>query len=216
MTRTAFSIALASALITLPTATTAEQEKSPYLTPEGSWLSLSGTVTRTSAEAFMLDYGNGLVTVEMDQWDWYKDNRSALQGGEVTVYGKVDESTFAGATLKARSIYVEDLGTYFYGSARDGDSVNDLDVAPVIDLGNLVITGRVTDINRREFSIDSGPREMTVDTAGMSYNPMDTEGFQQIETGDLVTVTGNIEADTFEKTEIMADTIVTFEEDGGS
>jgi hypothetical protein len=60
-----------------------------------------------------------------------------------------------------------------------------------------------------EFTIDSGAQQMTVDTALMSYDPMDDEGYQQIEEGDL-------EDDTFEKSEVMADTVVTLEDDSAS
>lgn len=41
------------------------------------------------------------------------------------------------------------------------------------------------------------------------YNPMDDEGYQQIDVGDRVSVTGDIDIDTWEKRELMAETIVT-------
>lgn len=216
MNRTALSIAVASTLVAMPAATMAAEDKSPYLAPDGSWITLSGSVTSTTADTFMLDYGNGLVLVEMDDWDWYEESGEVLPGDKVTVYGEVDDDTFESAKIEASSVYVENLGTYFYASARDEENFNDLDLAPGIDIGNLVITGTVTDVSGAEFSIDSGAQEMTVDTALMSYNPMDDEGFQQIETGDLVTVVGDMEADTFEATELMADSIVTLDNDSDS
>lgn len=38
--------------------------------PDRSWISLTGNVLGTSVEAFTLDHGEGVITVEMDDWDW--------------------------------------------------------------------------------------------------------------------------------------------------
>lgn len=217
MKRSMLSLSIASALIAAPmTAMAADQgveNESPYLAPDGSWITLSGKVTSTTADTFMLDYGRGLVTVEMDDWDWFEENGEVLPGDKVTVYGEVDDDTFEVAKIEASSVYVESLGTYFYASAADEETFNDLDVAPTIDVGQMIVTGTVSSVNGSEFTIDSGIQEMTVDTALMPYDPMDDEGYQQIEEGDLVSVTGDVEDDTFESSEIMADTIVTLEDD---
>ncbi|TGN41107.1 NirD/YgiW/YdeI family stress tolerance protein [Marinobacter confluentis] len=216
MKRTALSIAVASTFVILPAAASAAETESPYLQSDGSWITLSGTVTSTTADTFMLDYGRGLVTVEMDDWDWYEEQGEVLPGDKVTVYGEVDDDTFETAKVEASSVYVENLGTYFFASARDEETASDLDIAPVIDVGNLVLTGTVNSVSGTEFTIDSGAQEMTIDTALMPYDPTDNEGYQQIEKGDLVTVTGDIEYDTFEKTEVMADTVVTLDDESAS
>lgn len=220
MKRTTLSIAIASTLIAAPALTMAaddgSENRTPYLAPDGSWITLSGKVTSTTADTFMLDYGKGLVTVEMDDWDWFEENGEVLPGDEVTVYGEVDDDTFESAKVEASSVYVESLGTYFYASAMDEETFNDLDVAPTIDPGQIIVTGTVTSETGSEFTIDSGAQQMTVDTALMGYDPMDDEGYQQIQEGDLVSVTGDLEDDTFETTEVMADTVVTLEDDSAS
>ena len=217
MKRSLLSLSIASTLIATPVAALAAdkgaENESPYLAADGSWITLSGKVTSTTADTFMLDYGKGLVTVEMDDWDWFEESGEVLPGDNVTVYGEVDDDTFEGAKVEASSVYVESLGTYFYASAADEESFNDLDVAPTIDVGQMIVTGTVTSVSGSEFTIDSGVQEMTVDTALMPYDPMDDEGFQQIESGDLVSVTGDIEDDTFEESELLADTVVTLEDD---
>lgn len=217
MKRSLLSLSIASTLVATPVAALAAdagaENESPYLAPDGSWITLSGKVTSTTADTFMLDYGKGLVTVEMDDWDWFEESGEVLPGDNVTVYGEVDDDTFEGAKLEASSVYVESLGTYFYASAADEESFNDLDVAPTIDVGQMIVTGTVKSVTGSEFTIDSGVQEMTVDTALMPYDPMDDEGFQQIEVGDLVSVTGDVEDDTFETSEILADTVVTLEDD---
>lgn len=217
MKRSLLSLSIASTLVATPVAALAAdagaENESPYLAPDGSWITLSGKVTSTTADTFMLDYGRGLVTVEMDDWDWFEESGEVLPGDNVTVYGEVDDDTFEGAKLEASSVYVESLGTYFYASAADEESFNDLDVAPTVVVGQMIVTGTVKSVTGSEFTIDSGVQEMTVDTALMPYDPMDDEGFQQIEVGDLVSVTGDVEDDTFETSEILADTVVTLEDD---
>jgi len=214
MKRTTLSLAIASTLALAPAAALAEE--SPYLAADGSWITLSGKVTSTTADSFKLDYGEGLVTVEMDDWDWFEESGEVLPGDEVTVYGEVDDDTFESAKIEANSVYVDSLGTYFYASDADEESVNDLDIAPTIDLGQIVLTGTVTGVDGSEFTIDSGDQKMTVDTASMPYDPMDDEGYQKIEKGDQVTVTGDMETDTLEAAELMADSVVTLDDDSSS
>jgi uncharacterized protein YdeI (BOF family) len=214
MKRTTLSLAIASTLTLAPAATLASEN--PYFAADGSWITLSGKVTSTTADTFTLDYGEGLVTVEMDDWDWFEESGVTLPGDKVTVYGEVDDDTFETAKIEASSVYVDSLGTYFYASAADEESVTDFDVAPTVDLGQLVLTGTVTNVDGTEFTIDSGDQKMTVDTTLMAYNPMDDEGYQQIQQGDQVTVTGDIDVDTFENSELMADTIVTLDDDSSS
>lgn len=45
----------------------------PYARADDAWISISGTVALPTASAFMLDYGDGVITVEMDDWDTYGD-----------------------------------------------------------------------------------------------------------------------------------------------
>ena len=75
MKRTALSIAVSSALVAAPAMVQAAAE-APYLERDGSWINLSGTVTSTTADTFMLDYGDGLITVEMDDADRHAETRA--------------------------------------------------------------------------------------------------------------------------------------------
>ncbi|MCB4797013.1 hypothetical protein LGR51_21190 [Pseudomonas sp. NP21570] len=134
------------------------------------------------------------------------------------MYGEVDDDTYETTSIEASSIYVENLGTYFYANPSDEEEFVDIDVTPtpVIVIGDLSVTGTVTSVDGNEFTIDSGGQEMTVDTTLMLYDPTDDEGYQQIDEGDLVSVVGNIETDTFESRELMAETIVVLEDNSGS
>jgi uncharacterized protein YdeI (BOF family) len=182
--------------------------KSPYAKPDGSWISLKGTVISTTDDAFRLDYGQGVVLVEMDDWDWYSEGKALIVGDEVTVYGLVDDDLYETTSIEASSVYVDDLNTFFYASAADEES-SPYYVASVVTDYDVQLTGEVTSVSGREFTIDTGKRKVQVDTRLMPYNPLDDAGYQQIEKEDWVTVSGDIDTDIFEEREIMAESIVT-------
>ncbi|MDX1682046.1 MAG: hypothetical protein R3336_02895 [Phycisphaeraceae bacterium] len=193
-----------------------DDQPNPYAQPDESWISLSGTAVEADDDSFELDYGEGTVLVEMDDWDWYGDNYAVIEGDEVTVYGKVDDSLYELTSIEADQVYVKSLGTYFFApepADEEGDvpvTYSEVLVTPV-DLGDVAISGTVTSVDGREFTIDTGDSQLTVDTIEMPYNPMDDKGFQRIDTGDRVSVLGEIEHGFFQKRELHADSIVTLE-----
>jgi uncharacterized protein YdeI (BOF family) len=189
--------------------------ESPYTKLDGSWISLNGTVVSAGPASFELDYGQGLVTVEMDDWDWYQEGRNILEGDEVTVYGRVDDDLYEVTSIEASSVYVKDLNTYFYASAADEESEPYIVTTWVTDY-DINVSGEVTSINGREFTIDTGNRKLTIDTYQMPYNPLDKYGYQKIGKGDYVSVSGNMDYDFLEDKELVAESIVTMIEDLGS
>lgn len=190
-------------------------EENPYQKKDGSWISLSGTVTSVSPDAFNLDYGEGLVVVEMDDWDLDADGYKLLEGDNVTVYGAVDDDLFETTSIEASSVYVKGLNTYFYASAVDEETLPAAATVPYVDY-DLQLTGEVTMVTGREFTIDTGVREMTVDTIALPYNPLDDEGYQKIEVGDRVSVTGDIDIDWWEEKELMAESVTTLTDSSAS
>lgn len=67
------------------------QETGPYTDPGVSWISISGTVDAVHADEFALDYGQGLLTVEMDDVDRNAADYALTPGDTVTVSGIVGE-----------------------------------------------------------------------------------------------------------------------------
>ena len=176
-----------------------------------SWISVTGIVASTTDSAFRLDYGPGLITVEMDDWDWYKEGRSLLHGDRVTVVGRVDNDFYQKTpTLEASSVYVEDLNTYFYASNADEEGVV---LSTPWFTTHMNFMGTVTTVDGREFTLNTGTGQMKVDTSQMPYNPLDGEGYQRIKKGDRVMVSGDLDYDVVEKKEIMADRIITLSKD---
>jgi uncharacterized protein YdeI (BOF family) len=170
---------------------------------------MSGVVVSAGASAFTLDYGNGTVLVEMDDWDWYGDAYGLLEGDRVTVYGRVDDDFFEVAKIEAGSVYVEALNTYYYASASDEEGAAYEIVATPDDDSIVHYTGTVSGVDGREFTLDTGTREVRVDTSEMVYNPMDDKGYQKVEEGDFVRVGGAFEDNFFEARELTAQSVMT-------
>ena len=137
---------------------TQDQDKpNPYAMADESWISLSGQAVNTRVGVFTLDYGEGTVRVEMDDWDWYDANTDMLEGDKVTVYGRVDDDLFELTKIEASSVYVEDLGTYFYGDASAADEESDAywidyDYDPIV-VGRTTLRGTVTNVSVRSTPV---------------------------------------------------------------
>lgn len=183
----------------------------PYEKADDSFITLSGEVASATPSAFVLDYGEGLVTVEMDDWDWYADGYGILPEDEVTVYGYVNDDFYETTSIEASSVYVEDLNTYFYASGADEESVAAYTTA-IYDL-DFEITGTVTEVDGREFKVDTGNRTITVDTWQLGFNPLDEQGFLKIDVGDRVTVFGDLDRDIFDRRELSAESVIKLQED---
>ena len=202
-TKTLLSIATLVLFVAVPA-----MAEDPYMEPDDSWISLSGTVKAVTADAFTLDYGKGMITVEMDDGDRDADGYKLIEGDKVTVNGIIDDGLFETRTIEASSVYVEKLDTYFYASAADEEG--DVFVtywSPVV-VSRTVVQGTVTEVNDEEFVLNTGARAITVEVEEMPYNPLDDEGYQKVDVGDRVSVTGTMDYDLFEGRELVADSLV--------
>lgn len=52
----------------------------PYSRANGTWISIDGTVDAVTADAFVLDYGNGSISVEMDDGDRENEDHAQRTG----------------------------------------------------------------------------------------------------------------------------------------
>jgi RNase P/RNase MRP subunit p29 len=179
-----------------------------------SQVSLKGTVIAQNEESILLDYGQGTITVELDDWDDLEEGELAMPGDQVTVYGTVDDSFYRDRSIEAQSIYVEGINAVLTGPSpydEEGQTVQHYRQTHFIGPSqyDIEIAGQVTSVDGRTFTIDSGERQMKVDTSMMEYNPMDERGFQQVTEGDWVRASGDLAMNTFEDREIMAESVVT-------
>jgi len=200
----------AMGLALLPGSSAMADNPNPYLKPDKSWITISGKVGTVSPDTFVLDYGKGKVTVEMDDGDRDADAYKLLPGDEVTVSGRIDDDFFETTTIEAYSVYVKNLNTTFFASALDEEGPDNYAItlmAPLVDYHYNLI-GTVTDVKDNEFVVDTGARSLTVEVDEMPYNPLDDEGYQKIREGDRVSVAGRLEYDLFEGREVEADSIM--------
>lgn len=179
--------------------------------PDGSWVSVKGTVVAWLEDSFILDYGENTISVEVDSWDASDNAESILNGYQVTVHGRVDDDFYQERSIEADTIYVNELNTVLTGPTPvDEEEVSrrmHTRYFGPIDT-DIEVVGTVTGIKGREFTIDTGDRQVTVNTIELDYNPMDESGFQQIKPGDFVRASGDLTSETLENREIMAETVI--------
>lgn len=199
-------------VMALVTAPAVGDDPKPYAQANNTWINIDGTVESVLADAFVLDYGPGLITVEMDDGDRDADGYKLVKGDKVRVSGMIDDDFFEARTIEASSVYVENLGTYFYASAVDEEDTFVTYTVPVV-VGKTVLQGTVTDVDdEEEFVLNTGNRLLRVEVEEMPYNPLDDIGYQKIRVGDRVSVTGRMDFDFFEvegRRELVADSVVT-------
>lgn len=186
----------------------ADSPENPYARADDTWISISGSVKSVTADSFTLDYGDGIVTVEMDDGDRDADGYKLLEGDKVTVNGRIDDDFYETTKIEASSVYVEKLGTYFYASAADEEDYFHYSIATPVVIADTVLQGRVTEVGGGEFTVDTGLRELTVEVDEMAYDPLDDEGYQKIQKGDRVRVHGRMDTDLFEGRELEASSVI--------
>lgn len=192
--------------------------QSPYAAPNNSLIAITGTVVDPTEESFVLEYEGGEILVEMDDWEWqrYDEAYGLLEGKKVTVHGVVDDDLYELAKIEASSVYVDSLNTYFYASPIDEeDTAIWLTDVPVV-AGTVVVRGTVTstDPASAEFTVDTAGQQLTVDASTLGYNPLDARGFQQIEKGDWVSVSGIMDEGFLKDRVVRAASVVTVSDAG--
>ncbi|MGB0742968.1 MAG: hypothetical protein ACPGSB_00445 [Opitutales bacterium] len=182
----------------------------PYLKADDTWISLSGKVAEVSPHTFELDYGDGLVTVEMDDWDMDNDAYKLIEDDKVIVNGIVDDDLFETTSIEASSVYVENIGTYFYANPADEEDLSITVTTPIV-ASRTVVQGTVSDVDGREISLNTGKSVIKVDTDELGYNPVDDAGYQKIEEGDRISVYGYMDDEFFDGRVLDALSITTLE-----
>lgn len=156
---------------------------------DGDWIRLDGTVVSNTPTSFVLDYGADVITVEVDDWDNYREGISVLPGDRVSVTGRVDENAFSVDTIEASAVYLANLNTVFYASAADEEELGlaAIPTGPVDD--GVDYTGWVTGVTNGGFRLGIGPMQISVNTSQLQ-SPLATTGIQ---TGDRVYVWGDLD-----------------------
>lgn len=211
--------AVAAILASAPALGEKADKENPYLKPNNSWISISGTVVNPKADRFTLDYGSGMITVEMDDWDAYGEAYGLMDGDQVKVYGRVDDDLFEVASIEAGSVYVKNLNTFFHANDADEEdlilphSTITIVSAPILP-SETTMTGTVKKVDAKNqfFVMDMAGIDIKVETNNLAYNPLDDMGFQQIDPGDRVSVTGSLDYEFMEGQIFKADFVTTVDD----
>lgn len=183
---------------------------------DGEVVVLSGKVKSVSPDSFKMEVNNETIFVEMDDWDADADGYKLVKGDKVVVTGRVDKDFLEKKKVEASTVYVKNLDTTFFASSYDEESDPYIATAAATytvleDLpenASADLRGEVVNIKGREFVVNTGFREITVDTKDLLYNPMDDAGITQIDMGDMVRVSGVVDDDFFDENEVSANFIM--------
>lgn len=211
--RNGFILSMTSAVAMAGLSVTASANPNPYNRADESRISLTGDVMALSTESFTLDYGDGLITIEMDDFDSY-DKANLLSLGEtVTVRGDVDADFYEARTIEAQTVYSYDTGVYYYANDADEETaeywVIPNNIMRVPEGTWMGVSGIVQAIDGSEFVMDTGIADVRVETAYLGYDPLDDEGGQQVDIGDKVFISGQVDKNLFDEREIEAASLVT-------
>ncbi|MEQ8434139.1 MAG: NirD/YgiW/YdeI family stress tolerance protein [Oceanicaulis sp.] len=188
--------------------------------PDDSWVAVSGEVETAGLDQFTLDYGEGLITVVMDRYDWDADAAPLTRGDDVTVYGVVDDDFWEVREIEAASVYNSDTGEFHYAAVTEDDAFDwsytgfshvydpDWDDSAITVIGTVLLEEAEGD----EFFLDLGYHTMEVDTAAMAVDPLDEDGVRDVDAGDRVMVTGVIDNDLFDNAELSAETLLVLDD----
>ena len=210
---------MTGASVTQAADTTTENPLPQFTDP--SRVTLNGQIAEVREDEFDLNYGSGIITVELESWGWDEENMSRLrQGDSVTVSGIIDDDLFEGREIEADNVYLNREFVFFApmganaseGTAQTGQNSNRNDVnnfEAMEDGSYLTLTGTVTAVDGDDFTLNTGTGSMKIDTDELDYDPFDEDGLQKLQQGDRVQVYGEIDEDFFESKKLEADRIVT-------
>lgn len=196
-----------------------EADTGPHSLPDASLVTLSGTVAAPEDDGFDLDYGSGTIRIEMHGWDSYNKARALMDGDSVTVYGRTGDDFFERGSIEAGAVYVDQLNSYFYASSADRRAAAyrpDLWVAPrLTPVSEITLRGQITAVDRddRSFTLRAGGDDIEVETHLLGYNPVDDKGFQRIDRGDWVSVSGTLDWQLIDARVMSAGSLTTLVDD---
>ena len=185
------------------------QQSQKLSRPDGEWLTLSGKVASVSGDRFRMSVGDKEIAVELDDHDWGRESNALRVGDRVTVSGAMDKDFLEKRKIEASSVYIDKLNRYIYASASDEESgynYSYLTADRAEDGEWISFTGTVIEQDGEELRVDTGIREIKVDTSELTG----PDELTWIDAGDRVSVYGEMDdADLFERREVIASSVVT-------
>jgi hypothetical protein len=161
-----------------------------------------------SGDTFLLDYGDGSITVEFDAGDYGVRQRGLLEGDDVMVYGIIDEELFDIKTIEASSLCIERLDLRLRSAGLSPESGGLTFTTPVA-AGTMTVSGPVTEVADNEFTLDLGPRNVVIHMNASAV--IDDGAEREIEVNDVVSVTVDVDYDFLEASQLTAQSVEVIE-----
>jgi len=180
----------------------------------GEYITVSGKIITVKPDSFRLKTKDRIIFVEMDDYDWDADGYKLVKGDQVVVTGKIDNDFLEKKKIEAGSVYVKGINSYFFANSDDEEGAPYLTttinpyVVTLPENTQVAVQGKVVNVNGRQFTVDTGLRKLKIETSELIYNPLDDNGYTQIDLGDWVRVSGIVEENFFGKDEINADYVI--------
>ncbi len=102
---------------------------------------------------------------------------------------------------------LERTGAFLFASGVDEDDA--IVSTDQFFESDTVVQGTVTSVSDTEFTLDTDNRMLTVKVDEMVYDPLSDEGDVQLEVGDRVSVTGNMDAEFINDQLFRAESVTT-------
>ncbi|MEM6640708.1 MAG: hypothetical protein AAF610_12505 [Pseudomonadota bacterium] len=176
---------------------------------DATWIILSGTIKTAAADAFVLDYGAGVIVVEMDSADGGARGAALNRNDDVTVLGRIDADAFEAVSIEAAAVHVAGVDTPFVASSIDDEEELRLasSLAASEDRNTVSVIGHVKTVSDTTFTLDNDRFPLVVDVSQLEIDLSDAAGSFQIEPDDRVRVSGSVGHDWLHRRELVADSI---------
>ncbi|GAB5413709.1 MAG: hypothetical protein Cons2KO_13120 [Congregibacter sp.] len=191
----------------------------PHEKADDTQITMSGTMTEIDGDEFVLNYGDGTITIELEDWKRDAEDLGFTDGAEVTVFGEIDNDLFTASTIEAEAIYFKPTSSYYYAK-EDADQQTFMAFVwsepDTYELSDMTLRGRVvsTEADDGKFTIAVGNGdEVTVSTASLDYNPLQVENGNPVDMGDYVRVGGRLDYEFFDGKVLKAESVSTIYED---
>lgn len=170
----------------------------------GTMIRISGVVDDVPLpNSFELDYGDGEILVEFDDWDPEPDAYKVKKGDEVIVTGRLDDDFMHGKTLEAGSVYVTDIEETYYANPKDEEEPF-ANMSKDMEKLSTVVQGKVVSTTDQKFILKSSNQEIQIDVSGITNNIKQSD----IKAGDVVRVAGRLQRSFFNDREINAVAVI--------
>ena len=184
----------------------AQLRADPRAQQNATWISLNGTVESVEQDRFRVNYGAGSINVAIDDQARDAEAYELAAGDKVIVNGVVDQNLMRSQQVEATSVFIEKINTTFY--KNPSQPYTWALISTPIEEGKATLEGIVTNAQENQFSIGTGTQQIAVNVAELENNPLDQEGYQKIQDGDRVRVSGALQGDLASSPELTADSVV--------